>query len=152
MIYHIFAPNIHPGTELFLNNQHHSALISAFKKDPQDSKTRVYRGMTLESLQLDPDFNAAQQKMEMNEAISMAEGNKSKLASLSDTPGQSDEAPVQKTDLVGQRLQNLSLNTGSNFRMKQRLSSDNNIFQPSTWYVWLRHDTSGTMEDILFTF
>ena len=85
------------------------------KEDAGDFKAAA--GFYQQAIQLDPNFDLAGSKAEVSQSLGEAGGSKENVtvvAQMVDPPITSD-APTSQTDLVADRLQNLGVNTGSNF-------------------------------------
>jgi len=68
-----------------------------------------------QAVQLDPGFKVANQKLEMNEAVAVAQDSKDKYAMQMDNKDQKSAPETSAKDLVSDRLQNLSTSIGANF-------------------------------------
>jgi len=85
------------------------------KEDAGDFKAAA--GFYQQALKLDPNFGAATAKAEATEGLSAAGGSKESVTAVAqtiDSPTPTD-TPIGASDLVADRLQNLGVNTGSNF-------------------------------------
>ena len=68
-----------------------------------------------QAVQLDPNFEIARQKLEMNKAVAMVQSSGDKFFTKADSKDNNHISANPVSDLVGNRLQNLSISIGSNF-------------------------------------
>lgn len=68
-----------------------------------------------QAVRLDPSFKMANQKLELNDAISVVQDSKGSYAMQGDNKDSKSTPPTATQDLVRDRLQNLSTNIGANF-------------------------------------